>query len=270
MADTKIEWAERVWNPITGCTKISPGCNNCYAERMSKRLAGRCGYPADDPFKVTLHPERLHQPLRWRKPSKIFVCSMADLFHDDVPFEFMQRVLWVIWHSHIHNFGHTFMILTKRPERMQQFFSSKIYADSANSYHLPQNLWLGVTAENQEQADKRIPILLQIPAAVRFVSVEPMLSAIKMDFGWLGRGPGVWLHRDQRGWLGGIDWVIAGCESGPRRRPADIQWFRSLRDQCIRENTPFFLKQMDNRYGSLDKMPILDGQSWNQFPEVSQ
>ncbi len=221
MGNTKIEWAEKSWNPVTGCTKISEGCKNCYAERMSKRLAGRCGYPADNPFKVTLHPERLDEPLRWKKPSRIFVCSMGDLFHEDVEPSFIQDVFWKMEECS----QHIFMVLTKRPERMRKLLHV-FYKGSQRI--LPKHIWLGVTAENQEQADKRIPILLQIPAAVRFISYEPALGPV--DFGLVG-GPG------------DPDWIIAGGESGPHARPAHPDWFRSAREQCQAAGVPFMFKQ---------------------------
>lgn len=179
MADTKIEWADRVWNPVTGCTKISPGCANCYAERMAARLAGRCGYPKDIPFAVTMHPAKLNEPLHWRKPARIFVCSMSDLFHQDVPFYFIDDVFDQIKRCR----QHTFLILTKRPERMYAYFDSS--SARVNDGNWIDHTWIGVTAENQEQADKRIPILLQTPAAVRFVSVEPMLGPVDVSK-WLG------------------------------------------------------------------------------------
>jgi protein gp37 len=195
MSQTKIEWATKVWNPVTGCTKVSPGCQNCYAERMAKRLAGRCGYLKEEPFKVTVHPERLEEPLNWKKPQRIFVCSMGDLFHDDVPDEFIGEVFntmvnaqWIL--------GHRFLVLTKRPERMKRVIEEigDIITEQRKPKKMPdgttrhtmtfsfplQNIWLGVTAENQEKADERIPILLQIPAAKRFVSVEPMLGPVDL------------------------------------------------------------------------------------------
>jgi protein gp37 len=172
MNKTKIEWADATWNPITGCTKISPGCANCYAEKMSKRLAGRCGYPADEPFKVTIHPDKIDEPLKWKKPRRVFVCSMSDLFHKDVPMSIITYVLRMARSRE----GHTFMILTKRPARMKEAIREMV---SWGMWPVP-NIWLGVTAENQEQADKRIPILLDTPAAVRFVSVEPMLGPVDL------------------------------------------------------------------------------------------
>lgn len=281
MGKTKIEWADRVWNPVTGCTKISPGCQNCYAERMAKRLRGRCGYPADDPFRVTLRPERLEEPLRWRKPGMIFVCSMGDLFHDDVPFDFIDRVFKRINGSPQHDF----LILTKRPERMREYFarSMKFLCAACQgtgcSYCLDHgyqnwemkpysNVWLGVTAENQEMADERIPILLQIPAAVRFVSVEPMLGDINIAgyLGWNGlrrMGDGL-LYR----WVAPkIDWVICGSETGPHARPAHPDWVRNLRDQCQAAGVPFFLKQLEIG-GQVFKMPEFEGKIWNEMPEI--
>lgn len=178
MSDTKIEWADKVWNPVTGCTPISEGCANCYAARMAKRLAGRYGYPKDEPFSVTSHPNKLDEPYHWLLPQKVFVCSMGDLFHENVGLS----DLWQI-HSKMRLYGrpdgmrkHTFMILTKRPQRMAEFY--RRYP----SYGFPDNpnLWIGVTAENQRTADERIPILLQIPAAKRFVSVEPMLGPVDL------------------------------------------------------------------------------------------
>ena len=289
MSKTKIEWADRVWNPVTGCTKISPGCQNCYAERMSKRLAGRCGYPKDEPFKLTLHPARLEEPLHWRKPSRIFVCSMADLFHDDVSTKFIIDCLSIMAEA----YQHTFMLLTKRPERMREILTHETIANDVwlqtsrgvnaepSPWPLP-NVWLGVTAENQEQADKRIPVLLQIPAAVRFVSVEPMLDEVVLS-PWLGVVSGCRIHcpttcrscrlhsweceeaHDNRP---GINLVICGTESGPNRRATEIDAIRTLRDQCVEAGVPFFLKQMEIG-GRLVKMPELDGQRWAQWPEAT-
>lgn len=177
MSQTRIEWADTVWNPVTGCTPVSEGCHNCYARRMAYRLRGRFGYPEDDPFRVTLHSEKLDEPFRWRKPRKVFVGSMGDLFHEDVPDEFIRKVF-----GYMHHFKqHTFMVLTKRPERMATFI--RWYSDWVGFNAWPSeygHVWLGTTAENQDAADERIPILLQIPAAVRFVSVEPMLGPVDL------------------------------------------------------------------------------------------
>jgi len=242
---TKIEWATETWNPITGCTPISEGCKNCYAKRMAQRLAGRFGYPADDPFRVTLHPDKLDQPLRWKKPRRVFVCSMGDLFHEDVLEEWIDQVYEVIANTP----QHTFQILTKRPERMARYIRIMSAA-------LP-NVWLGVTAENQEQADKRIPVLLQIPAAVRFVSVEPMLEAVV-----IGDLLGDAYSSMHGGFAPGIDWVICGAETGSGARPMELDWARDLRDQCVSAEVPFFFKRDSN--GNRE----LDGQLWEQYPEA--
>jgi protein gp37 len=292
MNKTRIEWADSVWNPVTGCSPVSEGCENCYAKRMSKRLAGRCGYSKDEPFKVTLHPDRLGQPLRWKKPRRIFVCSMGDLFHEDVDDGFLCRVFEAIAVAE----QHTFMILTKRPERMREFFMRCVHG-------IWDNLLLGVTAENQQRADERIPILLQIPAVRRFVSVEPMLGPVNpvaaLDAAIVIEGkveiPAVdgidnWLH-----------WVICGGETGPGARPMHPDWVRSLRDQCQSAGVPFFLKQMGEwksefateseldevlrladdgkmrtfsmdrgqffRVGKKTAGRILDGREWNEVPK---
>jgi len=244
MSNTKIEWAEKTWNPITGCTKISEGCKNCYAEKMSKRLAGRYGYPKYNPFAVTFHEDKLEEPLKWKKPSMVFVCSMGDLFHDDVDFELQNKIFSIIRKCS----QHTFLILTKRPEKMRDFL--KCYR-ACGEYHITyKNVWLGVTVENQEQADKRIPILLEIPATKRFVSIEPMLEEVDLN---CVPFPDNW--RDKDDWVSdGIDplrftkshieWVICGGETGQNARKIQTEWVRSLRDQCQVANVPFFFKKM--------------------------
>ena len=252
MADTKIDWADKVWNPVTGCTKVSAGCKNCYAERMAKRLAGRAGYP-EDGFKVTLHPEKLFEPLRWKKPSRIFVCSMGDLFHEDVSDEFLFDVTRRIVDSR-----HTFLILTKRPARMAAVICETGFIGS-----LP-NVWFGVSVEDQETADERIPLLLEPVAEIfenelgegagitgrRFVSYEPALGPI--DFTPFLKGECKYCNGE-----GGntgcpcagsgkgprIDWLIMGGESGPGARPMHPDWARSVRDQCKAAGVPFFFKQ---------------------------
>jgi len=246
MSKSKIEWTDAVWNPVTGCSKVSSGCANCYAERMSKRLAGRCGYPKDDPFRVTLHQEKLNQPLFWKKPKRIFVNSMSDLFHDDVPFEF----IWSVWARMVTNRQHTYMILTKRPKRMKEFFDWNASLEFKVETTWP-NIWLGVSVENQATADERIPLLLQVPATVRFVSCEPLLGPVNLER-IEPRGKAAFIHS-----LSGIvsvpftvldnypkiDWVIVGGESGPGSRPVHPDWVRSLRDQCQAAGTKLFFKQ---------------------------
>jgi len=267
MAKTKIEWAERTWNPITGCTKISAGCKNCYAERMSKRLAGRYGYDKDNPFKVTFHPNRLEEPLRWRKPQMVFVCSMGDLFHEDVPEDWINRVFAVMALCP----QHTFLVLTKRPERMKMFIEDYYAYESPSGdeqgVHTQANVWLGVTAENQEMADKRIPILLQTPAAKRFVSVEPMLGVVDLtqthtdsNAITLNALTGIPYDWDYEQWIpeddigSKLDWVICGGETGHGARPMHPDWARGLKDQCVNAGVPFFFKSWGD-YCYVDQMP---------------
>ncbi len=284
---TKIEWVKnkdetqgRTWNPVTGCSKTSAGCQNCYAERMAKRLRGRYGYDADEPFKVTLHPDRLSEPLKWRKPQMVFVCSMGDLFHEDVPDDYIHHVYDVMETAK----QHTFIVCTKRPERLVPVLYDTHYLGGGD--YLP-NVWHLCTAENQEMADKRIPELLKLGEQspgwpVLGVSVEPMLGVVdltqidtdckKITLNSLTGIPYDW---DYDAWqpednIGSkIDWVICGSESGPKRRPMKIEWARDLKNQCVNANIPFFLKQMEIG-GKLIKTPELDGQEWNQRPEVKQ
>lgn len=288
---TKIEWTDETWSPVTGCTQISEGCKNCYAKRMSKRLAGRCGYPKDEPFLVTTHSSRLFKPFHWKKPKRIFVCSMGDLFHKSVENEFIAAVFGVM----AANPQHIFLILTKRPDRMLEWFriiqkqedgpslecAFQAWNDEAINHpegfsgpihrHGPApdapwplpNVHIGVTAENQSRADERIPVLLQIPAAKRFVSCEPLLGPINFDSNlggtrWIGgqRGCGA-THSHSTGHDGcrqphhhhddrcnhGLNQVIVGAETGPGKRAMELDWARSLRDQCQITNTPFFFKK---------------------------
>lgn len=191
---------------------------------MAQRLKGRYGYPKDNPFKITFHPDRLDQPLRWKKPRRIFVVSMGDLFHEDVTDKQIDGIFERMTHPMMGMDHHTYLILTKRPER--------ILAGHQEHFAEWPNIWLGVTCENQQAADERIPILLQIPAAVRFVSCEPMLSEI--DFS----------HLPESG--AELDWVICGGESGPGARPMHPDWARSIRDYCQAAGVPFFFKQWGN------------------------
>lgn len=296
MTKTKIEWADAVWNPVTGCTKISEGCDNCYAEKMVDRLqkipATQNKY--QNGFKVTCHKNELAKPLSWKKRRKIFVCSMGDLFHDDVPFKFIAQIYGIMSMCP----QHTFMLLTKRPDRALKFYQwceekeQELYKCPAdqNIYleYLPgeivgpytekygdnfpdeiplNNIWLGVTAENQARADERIPILLQIPAAVRFVSVEPMLGPLTIR-SWCpvcraflidsmsptcGTCHSSTFH---------VDWVICGGESGPNARPMHPDWVKSLRNQCKAANVPFFFKQWG------EWKPISVGENVPQFAFV--
>ena len=241
MSKTKIEWADQVWNPVTGCTPISEGCKNCYAARMARRLAGRNGYPRYQPFEPTMHPDRLSEPSSWKKPQRIFVCSMGDLFHDYVLNE--NDFLIKIFAQMLLNKHHTFMLLTKRPANALRFMKRHYKS-------LPQHIWLGMTAENQRAADERIPILLQIPAAKHFVSVEPMLGPMKLthikidpqEYRDSLTGARYW-HGYHTHTLGKLEWVIAGPETGPGARPCNIDWVRDLQRQCAAAGVPFFDKK---------------------------
>lgn len=225
---TRIAWTQSTWNPVSGCTKVSPGCQHCYAERRAKRLAGRFGYPADEPFRVTLHEDTLGEPLRWQKPRMVFVCSMGDLFHNDVAWAWQRRVFGIM---HTAN-RHTFQVLTKRPLLMAGFIDR--YARWCGFDAWPReygHVWLGVSAEDQQRADGRIPILLRIPAAVRFASFEPLLGPVDIEEAQLtGRF---------------LDWVIVGCESGPGRRRCDTRWVADLYEQGRAAGVPIFVKQID-------------------------
>jgi len=246
---TKIEWTDETWNPVTGCTKVSPGCAHCYAERIAHRFGAKPYLPGK--AEIVLHPERLEMPLRWKKPRMIFVNSMSDLFHEDVPDEFLADVLNIMSVAE----WHVFQVLTKRPERMQRVLS--ILAANSTALGVPfwprPNIWLGASVENQRMADARIPLLLETPAVVRFVSCEPLLGPIDLSTDLL------WGRDD------GIDWVIVGAESGPKARPMDEDWVRSIRDQCIEAGVPLFYKQRIER-GRKVSMPALDGQVWAQYP----
>jgi len=233
---TGIEWTDETWNPITGCTKISEGCRNCYAERMARRLAGRYGYPeAPNHFDVTLHPDKLGEPLRWKKPRRVFVCSMSDPFHLLVAEGYRGKMFAGMIAAN----WHTYQVLTKRANAMALFGEGSWWR-SRERAGLADHIWLGVTAENQEQADKRIPDLLRTPAAVRFVSVEPMLGPVDA-WQYLGgaRNPIGEAYGGK-----GLDWIIIGCESGPNRRPMELEWALGLVRQCDAAQVPVFVKQL--------------------------
>jgi protein gp37 len=245
---TEIAWTDATWNPVSGCTQASPGCDHCYAARLAKRLP--VAHAGGRPFsEVVCHPERLDVPIRWRKPRRIFVCSMGDLFHDGVPFDFVDSV----WGRMLLANQHTFQVLTKRPAKMLEYLSTRRWTPDGS------NVWLGVTAEDQQRADERIPLLLQCPAAVRLVSVEPMLGPVDLSgYGWM-RG----LLTEPR-----ISWVICGGESGSGARPMHPAWARSLRDQCSAAGVPFFFKQQGGN-NHLRHVRILDGVTHDAFPGVT-
>ena len=230
MMATKIEWTEETWNPIAGCTKCSPGCDNCYAERMAYRLAcmgiekyekvsGRDWAKKNREDEVYCDEKSLNIPLHWRKPRRIFVCSMSDLFHPKVPYSFIDKIFAQIAGCE----QHTFQILTKRPKQMHRWYNAGPGGGIASCATLP-NLWLGVTVCTPDEKPK-IDILRDIPAAVKFLSFEPLLA----DMGEIN--------------LDGIDWVIVGGESGPNARPMHPDWVRGIRDQCVAAGVPFFFKQ---------------------------
>ena len=233
---SSIEWTEATWNPVTGCSKISSGCKNCYAERMAKRLKAMGQPNYVNGFKVAMHEHALGLPLRWKKPQTIFVNSMSDLFHEEVPFEYVERVFDVMRRAH----WHRFQVLTKRAERLLEFNDQIQWAS---------NIWMGVSVENQDYVS-RIDCLRTTNAAVKFLSLEPLL------------GP---LHDLN---LRNIDWVIAGGESGPGARPMSPEWVADIRDQCLAQKTAFFFKQ----WGGVQKKKtgrLLEGKAWNEMPEVA-
>lgn len=210
MQRSSIEWTEATWNPVTGCTEISPGCAHCYAKTFAERFRGVEGHPYENGFDLQLRPERLDQPLRWKKPRTIFVNSMSDLFHPEVTFEYIESVFEVMAEAN----HHRFQVLTKRSERL---------AELAPSLPWPDNIWMGVSVESQRFVH-RIDRLRCVPAAVKFLSCEPLLGELKLE-------------------LTGIDWVIAGGESGPKSRPMKKEWALSIMEQCGRSGVPFFFKQ---------------------------
>jgi len=230
---------------------------------MANRLRGRCGYPEDDPFRVTFHPDKLKSPIWWNKPSRVFVCSMGDLFHERV--NFRGEEIRMIFGSMLIAHDSTFLLLTKRPERMKQAMDDIFLRDGRE---IPKNLWLGVSAENQARADERIPILLQIPAAVRFVSVEPMLGPVDLRRAFGTNGP-------RQTYIEQLDWVICGGETGPGARMMESDWARSLREQCSSSGSAFFFKQHGDAwckdFGVNPKYREnreLDGRTWDEYPEV--
>jgi protein gp37 len=249
-----IEWTDATWNAITGCQRFSPGCANCYAKRMAARLAGRCGYGKRFPFDPTFHADKLNLPRKWKKPRRVFVNSMGDLFHHDVKQDWLEA----LWEVMISTPRHTYLILTKRPDEAIQRLIGLAHGAGRLSSILPPHIWLGVSVENQYFAEQRIPLLLEIPAKVRFVSCEPLLDAI--DLTRLGSqrayfnalsgevwGPGSCGQRIMVGTGEKIQWVIAGGETGPGARLCDCRWIAHLYEQALDNNVPFFFKQWGGR-----------------------
>lgn len=231
-----IEWTDATWNPIIGCNKISPGCKNCYAERLMERFRGTEGSPFEFGFDLRLRPEVLDVPARWRRPRKVFVCSVSDILHVDVPMDFVLQVLEVCRKET----RHTFQILTKRSSRLMEL-------DERLKGDWPVNVWMGVSVEDRKYGLPRIPDLQAVKAKTKFLSVEPLLED-------LGELP-----------LSGIDQVIVGGESGPMARPMDAEWVRSIRDQCVAQGVSFFFKQ----WGGIKKKitgRLLDGRTWDEMP----
>jgi protein gp37 len=271
-ANSGISWCDATWNVVAGCERTSPGCANCWAVRDTWRLAHNPNPKVSAPNaglvdrrnghldwtgEVRCLPERLTEPMAWKKPKRIFVASRGDLFHPSVPFAFINDVFSVMLRSPLH----TYLVLTKRADRMQEYAS---YAG-----HL-RNVWLGVTIENQQTAEERIPLLLQTPAAVRWVSAEPLLGPVDLR--------GLWDHCPEHDFPGGfclgpcssrrhLDWVVCGGESGPKARPMHPDWARGLRDQCREAEVPFFFKQWG--IGTKAAGHLLDGVEHHEFPEVT-
>lgn len=233
MKTSKIEWTESTWNPVTGCTKISAGCKNCYAERMAKRLQAMGQKNYNNGFTVTTHENVLGYPLKKKKPQNIFVNSMSDIFHEDIPYEFIDKIFFVMNKAH----WHRFQVLTKRPERLYEL---------SDKLEWTPNIWMGVTVENYN-TKHRIEYLKKTPAVIKFISFEPLIS----DIG----------HID----LSDIDWAIVGGESGPGSRLIKEEWVLRLKEQCKNSNTPFFFKQ----WGGVNKKKtgrVLDGKIWDEMP----
>lgn len=242
---SSIEWTEHTWNPVSGCTKISPGCKYCYAETMAHRLKAMGARGYEHEFELTLQPSRLDQPLSRKKPTVYFVNSMSDLFHEAVPDDYVEKVLAVIRATP----QHTYQVLTKRADRLPEYFAQR---------RVPANLWLGVSVEDRQHGLPRIEQLQKVDATVRFLSVEPLLE----DLGEIN--------------LAGIDWVIVGGESGPKARPMAKEWVTDLRDQTKQAGAAFFFKQWGTwgadrvrRHKKLNGR-LLDGRTWDEYPASSR
>ena len=237
---TAIQWTDITWNPVTGCTKISPGCAHCYAEAITLRFK-RGGPYLPGKTTIRLHYDRLKAPAHWKSPKMVFVNSMSDLFHEEVPFEFIDKVF-----SEMRSYDqHIYQILTKRPERMLEYF------DKSMGKKWPPHVWAGVSIENQYWADKRIPLLIRIPAQVRFLSAEPLLKYVVL-----------------KEFLKDLQWVIVGGESGPGARTMKKEWATSIRNECLDANVPFFFKQWGGRHNKAGGRD-LEGRTWNDMPETT-
>jgi protein gp37 len=232
-----IEWTDATWNPVTGCSKISPGCTRCYAEKFAERFRDVPGHPYQQGFDLRLWPERLDVPLRWKAPRMIFVNSMSDLFHDRVPDDFIAQVFATMRKAT----QHTFQVLTKRAERLADWY------DRHPQFEMLPNVWIGVSVEDRKYGLARLPWLRRVTSFVRFLSVEPLLE----DLGPID--------------LSGIDWVIAGGESGPGARPMKPEWAIGVRDQCRAAGVPFFFKQWGGVWKKRNGR-VLEGRTWDEMP----
>lgn len=254
-AKSHIEWTDSTWNPVTGCEVVSPGCKNCYAKVFAERWRNIPGHPYEQGFDLRLWPERLDLPLRWKEPRRIFVNSMSDLFHESIPDEFISQVFQTMIRAE----QHVFQVLTKRSERMRDWTCTNFRSPNRSSDKpiLPKNIWLGVSVENQTFT-RRIPDLLQAPARVRFLSIEPMIGPIHLSSASLR----------------GIHWIIVGGESGPNARPMKQEWVKAIQLQCEHGGVPFFFKQWGtydregNRVGKKRAGRKLEGRTWNDMPIV--
>jgi protein gp37 len=239
---SKIEWTDATWNPVRGCSKVSPGCKHCYAETFAERWRGVKGHPYEQGFDLRLVPEKLSEPLKWAKPKMVFVNSMSDLFHKDVPDEYIKTVLEVMQKAN----WHTYQVLTKRPERMLKLFSRNDFQTLSTLSHI----WWGVSVEDKAYGIPRIALLKKAKVTVRFLSIEPLLENLGKVY------------------LDNIDWVIVGGESGPGARPLEKEWVSSIQKQCKESKVPFFFKQ----WGGVQKSKTgreLDGRTYDEFPERS-
>jgi len=237
-AHSSIEWTDATWNPVRGCTKVSPGCAHCYAETFAERFRGVAGHPYEQGFELRLVPEKLLEPLRWTSPKIVFVNSMSDLFHEDIPVDYIVKVCRVMRAAN----WHTYQVLTKRAERLRDLLRNELRFAA----ELP-HVWWGVSVENRKHGLPRIEHLRAAPAALRFLSIEPLLE----DLGEVQ--------------VKGIGWVIVGGESGPRARPLDERWVISLRDQCRAAGIPFFFKQWGGKHKSRAGR-LLDGRTYDEMP----
>jgi protein gp37 len=239
--NSSIEWTDATWNPVRGCTKISPGCAHCYAETFAERFRGVPGHPFEQGFDLRLVPEKLEAPLSWRKPKRIFVNSMSDLFHDRIPDDYIERVVRVMADAN----WHTYQVLTKRSSRLAKLLRRRL-----NFAARMKHIWWGVSVENRACGLPRIDDLRTAPAVTRFLSVEPLLE----DLGAVN--------------LTGIHWVIVGGESGHKARPMERKWVVSIRKQCREGNIPFFFKQWGGPRKSLTGR-LLDGRTYDEMPEIA-